>query len=60
MLTIVGVQLVKNNEAYILEESVIDPKRSTMTTRTRNVTHKRLMYIEETQQFMVHPENRAW
>ncbi|KAI9594956.1 PRELI-like family-domain-containing protein [Syncephalis fuscata] len=55
-----GSKFVKHNEAYILEESITDPKKAVMTTRTRNVTHKRLMYIEETQQFMAHPENRAW
>ncbi|RKP27674.1 PRELI-like family-domain-containing protein [Syncephalis pseudoplumigaleata] len=55
-----GNKLVKNNQAYILEESITDPKQGVMTTRTRNITHKRLMYIEETQQFRVHPENRSW
>ncbi|RKP06580.1 PRELI-like family-domain-containing protein [Thamnocephalis sphaerospora] len=55
-----GNKIVKNNEAYILEESVVDPKQQQMTARTRNVTHKRLMYIEETQHYRMHAENPAW
>jgi hypothetical protein len=52
--------LVKNNQAYIIEETVVDPKSKLMTSCTRNVTHKRLMYIEETQRFQPHPDEPQW
>jgi 4-amino-4-deoxychorismate lyase len=31
-----------------------------MTTVTRNITHARLMTVEETQYIEVHPENSQW
>ncbi|KAG1444173.1 hypothetical protein G6F56_010407 [Rhizopus delemar] len=42
---------LKNSEAFIIEESQVDPKTKTMITRTKNLNHVRVMQIEETQIF---------
>ncbi|KAF9991488.1 hypothetical protein BGZ79_004414 [Entomortierella chlamydospora] len=52
-----GRNLIKNPDAYIIEESEVDPRTQTMTTRTKNLNHVRVMQVEETQIFTVHPEN---
>ncbi|KAJ1975763.1 hypothetical protein H4R34_004219 [Dimargaris verticillata] len=49
--------LMKSNEAYILEESDIDPQTGTMVSVTRNITQKRVAYIEETQTLRRHPDD---
>ncbi|GAB5591217.1 hypothetical protein Unana1_06117 [Umbelopsis nana] len=48
---------VKNSEAYVIEESLVDPKSMRMVTRTRNLTHVRIMQVEETQTITPHPVN---
>ncbi|KAL1922581.1 uncharacterized protein VTP21DRAFT_10120 [Calcarisporiella thermophila] len=52
--------IVKNTEAFIIEESEVDPHTRTMVTRTRNLSHARVMSVEETQTFRPHPDNREW
>ncbi|CAO3634693.1 unnamed protein product [Cunninghamella echinulata] len=42
---------LKNSEAFVIEESEVDPKSKTMVTRTKNLNHVRIMQIEETQTF---------
>ena len=54
------MQLIKNVDTYIIEESVVDPRTHTMVTRTKNLNHVRVMQVEETQTFTVHPENSKW
>jgi hypothetical protein len=49
---------VKNSEAYVIEESLVDPKTMRMVTRTRNLNHVRIMQVEETQTITPHPVNR--
>ncbi|CAJ0847540.1 3041_t:CDS:2 [Entrophospora sp. SA101] len=47
----------KSSEAYIIERSMVDPKTQTMTTSTTNITHDRVMKVEERQTFRVDPNN---
>ncbi|KAG1218980.1 hypothetical protein G6F35_007872 [Rhizopus arrhizus] len=51
---------LKNSEAFIIEESEVDPKNKTMITRTKNLNHVRVMQIEETQIFKQHEQNPDW
>lgn len=53
-------QLIKNSQAFIIEESEVDPKSMTMVTRTKNLNHVRVMQIVETQIFRQHAENPEW
>ncbi|KAG0093841.1 hypothetical protein BGZ93_006589 [Podila epicladia] len=55
-----GRNLIKNVDTYIIEESVVDPRTHIMVTRTKNLNHVRVMQVEETQTFTVHPENSKW
>ncbi|KAL1935469.1 hypothetical protein VTP01DRAFT_4609 [Rhizomucor pusillus] len=52
--------LIKNSQAFIIEESEVDPKSMTMVTRTKNLNHVRVMQIVETQIFKQHAENPEW
>ncbi|KAG9307654.1 hypothetical protein G9A89_023219 [Geosiphon pyriformis] len=52
-----GRGLIKTPEAYILEESMVNPKTKTMITRTKNITHVRKMQVEEWQTFHVDMHN---
>jgi hypothetical protein len=44
-----GSGFVKHPEAYIIEHSVVDPVGCSMSTSTMNITHQRLMKVEEVQ-----------
>lgn len=44
----------------IIEESVIDPKRHTITTYTRNIAMQHVMSVEEKCVYKVNPENCKW
>ncbi|KAL2077713.1 hypothetical protein ACEWY4_027217 [Coilia grayii] len=46
--------------AYIIEDSVVDPKNRTMTTVTWNITHARLMEVRERCVYAVNPDNSNW
>lgn len=52
--------LIKSREAYVLEESIVDFCSGIMETRTRNLSHRRFMSIEETQTFTRSPEDPSW
>ncbi|CAG8753854.1 8848_t:CDS:2 [Acaulospora morrowiae] len=52
--------MLRNPEAYIIEESIINPKTQTMITLTKNITHARVMQVEEWQTFRVDPNNREF
>ncbi|CAG8533365.1 13020_t:CDS:2 [Ambispora leptoticha] len=52
-----GIGLIRTPEAYILEESIVDPHTKTMVTRTKNITHVRKMQVEEWQTFRVDSHN---
>ncbi|CAM4610732.1 hypothetical protein PO909_006436 [Leuciscus waleckii] len=47
-------------KAYIIEDSVVDPQGRTMTTLTWNITHARVMSVEERCVYKVNPENSSW
>lgn len=53
-------KLINNSEAFIIEESEVDPKTKTMITRTKNLNHVRVMQVEETQIFKQHDQNPEW
>ncbi|KAI9311116.1 PRELI-like family-domain-containing protein [Dichotomocladium elegans] len=42
---------MKSSEAFVIEESEVDPKSMTMVTRTKNLNHVRIMQVVETQIF---------
>ncbi|ORZ06641.1 PRELI-like family-domain-containing protein [Absidia repens] len=48
---------LKNSEAFVIEESEVNPKTQTMVTRTKNLNHVRIMQVEETQTFTAHGVN---
>lgn len=52
--------LIKSREAYVVEESVVDPRAGTMETSTRNLSHRRFMSIEEVQKFSRSAEDTDW
>ncbi|KAJ1888495.1 hypothetical protein LPJ66_008545 [Kickxella alabastrina] len=41
--------IMRGNDAYILEEVTIDAQSGKLVSKTRNITHTRLMKVEETQ-----------
>ncbi len=41
--------MIPSREAYIVEESTVDPQEGTMEVRTRNLSHRRLLSVEEIQ-----------
>ena len=53
-------QLLRVPEAFIIEQSTVDPKHRTMTTVTRNLSHRKLMVVEETQIFRPHGDSQQW
>ncbi|CAB4385326.1 MSF1-domain-containing protein [Rhizophagus irregularis] len=55
-----GRGLIKNSEACIIEESMVNPKNKTMITLTKNITHARAMQVEEWQTYRVDPNNREY
>ena len=56
MIQVVG----KISSAYVLEDSVIDPKEKKVVMYTRNVTHKKLLMITERSTYYISPENKNW
>ncbi|XP_035263442.1 PRELI domain containing 1a isoform X2 [Anguilla anguilla] len=46
--------------AYIMEDSIVDPQARTMTTMTWNISHARLMSVEERCVYRVNQENGNW
>lgn len=47
-------------KAYIIEDSVVDPQGRTMTTLTWNISHARVMSVEERCVYRVNPDNNSW
>lgn len=47
-------------KAFIIEDSIVDPQDKTMTTLTWNITHARVMSIEERCVYSVNSENNNW
>ncbi|XP_068181782.1 PRELI domain containing 1a [Antennarius striatus] len=45
------------SSAYIIEDSIVDPQKRTMTTFTWNISHARLMSVEERCKYRINPEN---
>ena len=52
--------MLKSQEAFVIEESVVDPVNCFMQTRTRNLTHQRLLTAEEIQTYTKSPEDQTW
>jgi len=44
--------LVSNNEAYVIEHSIVRPNQGSMVVSTKNLSHAKLLLIEETQKFI--------
>lgn len=53
-------RLMKSKIVHILEESIVDPNKQTLTTSTRNVGMTNLMSVEEVCVYKPHPENNLW
>lgn len=47
-------------KAYIIEDSVVDPNNRTMVTLTWNISHARVMSVEERCVYKVNPDNSNW
>jgi 4-amino-4-deoxychorismate lyase len=57
LLLSANFQFLPTSEAYIIEESLVDPSKSAMTTKTRNISHTRILSIEECQLISRDPTN---
>ncbi|KAI9296381.1 MSF1-domain-containing protein [Neoconidiobolus thromboides FSU 785] len=55
-----GENLIKTPEAYIIEETTVDPKNQILVSKTKNLNHARVMKVEETQTFKVSSKNKEW
>lgn len=55
-----GRSLINVPEAYIIEESVVDPLAASMSMTTSNLSFSALMFIQERQEFHRHPERPEW
>lgn len=53
-------RLMKTNKVHIIEDSIVDPIRHTLTTITRNLGMTNLLSVEETCVYKHHPENKLW
>ncbi|KAJ1941694.1 MSF1-domain-containing protein [Linderina pennispora] len=51
--------IMRGNEAYILEEIVVDAQGNRMVAKTRNITHTRLMKVEEKQTLCADPADNS-
>ncbi|KAJ2747243.1 hypothetical protein GGI20_000668 [Coemansia sp. BCRC 34301] len=49
--------IMGGNDAYILEEVVVDRRTGQLIAKTRNITHTRLMKVEERQTLLADPTN---
>ncbi|KAJ2618496.1 hypothetical protein GGF44_005758, partial [Coemansia sp. RSA 1694] len=49
--------IMGGNDAYILEEVVVDRGSGRLVAKTRNITHTRLMKVEERQTLLADPSN---
>jgi hypothetical protein len=47
-----GRKLVSNNEAYVIEHSIVKPSQNSMDISTKNLSHAKLLLIEENQKFV--------
>ncbi|KAJ3393588.1 hypothetical protein HDU92_007627 [Lobulomyces angularis] len=47
-------------DVWVLEQSIVDPITLSMKTITRNLSHTKLMLVEETQIIKPHPINVSW
>ncbi|TPX68729.1 hypothetical protein SpCBS45565_g02884 [Spizellomyces sp. 'palustris'] len=55
-----GRSLLNVRDAFIMEQSIVDPRSRRMVTVTRNLSHTKLMLVEETQTYSQHPEHADW
>lgn len=51
---------MRSSDAFIVEDSEVDPCNQVMITRTKNLSHRNLMSIEETHTYTRHGENDKW
>ncbi|KAJ1740343.1 hypothetical protein LPJ55_001205 [Coemansia sp. RSA 990] len=49
--------IMRGNDAYILEHVVVDPESGTLVSKTRNITHTRMLKVEEKQTLVADPFN---
>ena len=54
------VNMIKSQEAFVIEESVVDPEKCFMQTKTRNLTHQRFLIAEEIQTYTKNPDELNW
>ena len=54
------LQWIKSTEAFVVEESVVDPVAGTMITKTKNLNHQKQMTVEEIQIYSKSNENSTW
>jgi hypothetical protein len=53
-------RLMKTRNVHVLEESLVDPIRQTLTTITKNLGMTNLMTVEEVCVYKPHPDNNLW
>ncbi|KAJ1642858.1 hypothetical protein J3B02_002778 [Coemansia erecta] len=51
--------VMRGNDAYILEEVKVNAETGTLVSKTRNITHTRLMKVEERQFLMADRDNAS-
>lgn len=55
-----AAKLLNGNRAYVVEESVLDMKNKVMYITTKNLDHKRFLFVEETQELRPHPTKPSY
>jgi 4-amino-4-deoxychorismate lyase len=54
------MNMLHTQEAFVLEESTVDPENCFMQTRTRNLTHQRFLVAEEVLTYTKSLEDQTW
>jgi len=55
-----GSHFIQTPEAYIIEETAVNPNTQTLVSKTKNLSHARVMQVEETQTFSLNKNNAEW
>lgn len=53
-------RLMKTKNVHVLEDSIVDPLKQSITTITKNLGMRNLMAVEEVCVYKPHPENKIW
>ncbi|KXN66588.1 MSF1-domain-containing protein, partial [Conidiobolus coronatus NRRL 28638] len=55
-----GRSILKQPDTFIIEDSIVNPKAKFLTSITKNISHARIMKVEEVQTYQENRENPQW